>query len=33
MANISSLPEIAMNNAIVRLVNTMFNSVETETAN
>lgn len=33
MANISSLPETAMNNAIVRIVKTISNSVKTETAN
>lgn len=32
MANISSLPETAMNNAIVRIVKTISNSVKTETA-
>lgn len=33
MANISSLPEIAMYNAIVRRVKTISNSVKTEAAN
>lgn len=33
MANISSLPETAMNNSIVRIVKTISNSVKTETAN
>ena len=33
MANISSLPETAMNNAIVRIVKTISNSVKSETAN
>lgn len=33
MANISSLPETAMNNAIVGTVKTISNSVKTETAN
>lgn len=33
MANIGSLPETAMNNAIVRIVKTISNSVKTETTN